>query len=368
MEITIEGKIYQGDLTPIKGFIRIKDGIIKEFSSNKLNKDPDYQGTVFPSFVNAHTHLGDSIFDVDPKKYSLEELVGPGGYKERKLESTSHKEKEAGIIEALQKGLRQGVTDFCDFREEGIKGAKLLKRASSKCKATVKILGRPREVTEKRVLNLLDYTDGLGISSVNDYPKKDLNIFKKFSKKRDIDLALHAAETDKGQDKSIRETNKTEVERAISLSPYHIVHATNPRKSDLEKIENNNIPVVICPRSNKITEVGLPPYLEMIERDIQVGIGTDNAMLCDTSILNEIKFLYEEIKEKSEAPVDLPKKLIRSSTLDGARIIGKDNEIKEGNIPSMILIEEKNFSPKSLLKNKDPIDIVFKGSEVISNV
>ena len=39
---------------------------------------------------NCHTHIGDAIIELK-RKYSLEELVAPGGYKHRMLEMADEK-------------------------------------------------------------------------------------------------------------------------------------------------------------------------------------------------------------------------------------------------------------------------------------
>jgi len=58
MEQTLQGTIIYGDdFEPSDGIITIEDGIIKEIEEKKINSDT----IIAPCFVNAHTHIGDSV-------------------------------------------------------------------------------------------------------------------------------------------------------------------------------------------------------------------------------------------------------------------------------------------------------------------
>lgn len=65
MEQTLKGTIIYGDeFEPIDGYITIKDGIIKNIEESTITTDV----IIAPRFVNAHTHIGDSILK-DPPFY-----------------------------------------------------------------------------------------------------------------------------------------------------------------------------------------------------------------------------------------------------------------------------------------------------------
>ena len=62
-EQVISGKIIAGpELEPIEGYICINNGIITE-----IGEENTYSSNIIaPCFVNAHTHLGDSVFKDPP--------------------------------------------------------------------------------------------------------------------------------------------------------------------------------------------------------------------------------------------------------------------------------------------------------------
>ena len=72
-------------------------------------------------------------------------------------------------------------------------------------------------------------------------------------------------------------------------------HATD---SDLEKIKNAGISVVVCPRSN--AHFGnRAPLEKMISLGLDIGFGTDNGMLCSANMMDEIRFIRKEFGDLS---------------------------------------------------------------------
>ncbi len=367
----VSGEIYQEDFTKKRGYCLVKEGIIKELGVGEPPIEPVVTGTIIPMFVNSHTHLGDSIIDfevsrIEKDELSLKELVGPGGIKHKRLEGASDREILKNIIDSLVKGERSGTGFFSDFREGGFRGSNTLKLASQKTNIPVKIMGRPKEVNIKNIESLLEVADGIGVSSVCDYTKREVDIFKKASVDLGIELAVHAGENKINQKNCLKESGKSEIKESIELDPNYIVHATNPLEGDLQSIYDKDIPVVICPRSNRITGAGMPPLIQMLELGIEVGIGTDNAMLCNPSVLEECRFIYKTFKNKLGK--DGAVEIVKSATIGSGDIIGFDVRIKEGHRANMIVIEEKNKGILKMLAGEEKISTICRGQDVILNV
>ncbi len=105
MEQTLQGTIIFGDeFEPIDGILTLEDGIIKDIEEKKIAADI----IIAPCFVNAHTHIGDSVIK-DPPYLPLAELVQPpNGLKHRILAETSRKDLVAsmkGTIHLTLEGL-----------------------------------------------------------------------------------------------------------------------------------------------------------------------------------------------------------------------------------------------------------------------
>ena len=129
------GLILKGqDLKPVRENIVVDDGKIIEIAKDaKEGKIIDVDGAVVsPSFINGHVHIGDSIIKDEGYGLSLSEMVKPpNGVKHVALSNAGDDE----LIDAMRKSMKDmvesGTTHFIDYREGGLKGVKLLKKASA---------------------------------------------------------------------------------------------------------------------------------------------------------------------------------------------------------------------------------------------
>ena len=87
-----------------KGYISFDKGKLVEIGKGLPIKKPISKGLIVPTFVNAHTHIGDSFIrekNIDLPK-NVEELVAPpNGLKHRLLKEASDEE----IIDGMEKSL-----------------------------------------------------------------------------------------------------------------------------------------------------------------------------------------------------------------------------------------------------------------------
>ena len=310
--------IYGDDFQAMEGYLCISDGIIKEIGTDRV--DAEYQGIICPSFVNAHTHVGDSAFK-DPPFLPLSELVGPVGIKHRLLASTPR----AALIESMRRTLMDmiatGTCAFADFREGGPQGVQMLLEALDGLPLTAKILGRP----DDGCAEIHSCCWGLGISSTRDHKLSAVREMADKAKHSSKAVALHAGEA--GTD---------DISDALSLNPDFLVHMSMASKEDLKKVAVSGVPVVVCPRSNLVTGAGLPDVREMIKLGITVGVGTDNVMLNSPNMFNEMELI-------SKALLHDDRQVFKMCTLNGARIMGIDENagsISEGKEARLMVIDK----------------------------
>ncbi len=122
---------------------------------------------------------------------------------------------------------------------------------------------------------------------------------------------------------------------------------------DLQRVADAGTPVVVCPRSNLITGVGLPDVRRMIDLGITVGVGTDNVMLNSPNIFDEMQLI-------SRALLHDDRQVFKMCTLNGAEIMGIDQmtgsicEGKEGRV--MVLDRQSN----NLWGTQNPIASVVR--------
>lgn len=296
-----DGIVLKGqDLTPVRENIVIDDGRIiemaKDVCEGKIIDATD--SIVCPTFLNGHTHIGDSIIKDEGYGLSLGEMVKPpNGIKHKALANA----EDGEIIDAMKKSMwdmfESGTTHFIDYREGGIKGVELLRKASEDLPVTPIILGRDdsfygddpdlRKV-KIAIRKLLKLADGIALSGFGEISDEVASLITSECRKAGKISSIHVAESMHLQDDSLRDFNKTEIQRGVDAGFNQLVHCTNPRNNDLELIKNSN--VVVCPRANATLNVGVVPLNEMFSKGIKPLLGSDNLMLNSPNLFRELEF------------------------------------------------------------------------------
>jgi cytosine/adenosine deaminase-related metal-dependent hydrolase len=278
---------------------------------------------VCPSFLNAHTHIGDSIVkDIGDGK-SIEEIVKPpNGLKHIALEETSNDSIIDTMEESMWNMLETGTTHFIDYREGGLNGVKLLKKASKNVPITPIILGRDDSFYEEdpdlskvkiAIKKLLKICDGIAPSGFGEINEEVAILIVNECKKKNKIASIHAGEYEDLQIDSLNKTGKTEIQRAIGVGFDQLIHITSPMKEDLELIGKYDKNIVLCPRSNGAFSVGIPPILKILKKGIRPLIGTDNIMINSPNILRELEYTLKIIRAFSKNYVS-PKEILKMAT------------------------------------------------------
>ncbi|TRZ92608.1 MAG: hypothetical protein D4R88_00045 [Methanosarcinales archaeon] len=343
MEHTLQGTIIYGDdFEVIDGILTIEDGIIKDIEEKKINADT----IIAPCFVNAHTHIGDSVIK-DPPYLPLAELVQPpDGLKHRALAGTSYKDLVASMKATILDMIKTGTCAFVDFREGGAPGVEALKEASNGLNIESKALGRPLD----NDMSYLDSCDGTGLSSTSDLEIDLIQEIVKKTKRKGKKFAIHAGERD-----------TADILPAIGLEPDILIHLIHAENKEIKLIKETGIPVVVCLRSNFITGSGLPPIKKMLDEGIVVAAGTDNVMLNSVNMFSEMEFL-------AKTAIFDDRQVFKLCTLNGAKVSGIDSElgsIKTGKKARLMVLNKKSNNMQgirnplsSLVRRARPDDII----------
>ncbi|MFC5972796.1 amidohydrolase family protein [Halomarina salina] len=265
-ETTIAGTILRGrEFDPVEGRVVVEDGDVVAVEEERVDSD----AVVLPAFVNAHTHIGDSIAKEAGGGLSLEELVAPpDGLKHRLLRAADDPELVAGMVRSLRYMERSGTGAFLEFREGGVEGVDQLRRALDGLAIDPTVYGRGDA-------SVLDVADGYGASGAND---TDFTEERAAARDAGKPFAIHAGEVD-----------ASDIDPALELDPDLLVHMVHADDEHLRRVEDEGIPVAVCPRSNLVTDVGLPPVEELREHTT-VALGTDNVFLNAPSMFREMEF------------------------------------------------------------------------------
>ncbi|MCR5025846.1 MAG: amidohydrolase family protein [Methanobrevibacter sp.] len=297
------GIILRGlNLEPIKANLVVDDGIVIDISKDALEgKIIDVSGSIIaPTFLNGHTHIGDSIIKDEGYGLSLSEMVKPpNGVKHRALASAEDDDIIGAMRASMIEMLESGTTHFIDYREGGLKGVKLLKEASKGIPITPIILGRDDSFygddpdlskVKIAIRKLLKEADGIAPSGFGEITDDVAKLIVEECAKAGKISSIHVAESESNQSDSLNKFDKTEIERGVESNFNQLVHCTNPKNDDLDLIKKSSANIVVCPRANATLNVGVVPLNEMLNLGIKPILGTDNLMLNSPNMFRELEF------------------------------------------------------------------------------
>ena len=351
-EYLLSGSILCGeDFDVVEGYICIRDGVIAEICEEPGRVDALAHGIILPAFVNAHTHIGDSVLK-DPEITDIASLVRPpDGLKHRVLRKTSTHDLVHAMRASICDMVATGTCAFADFREGGLSGVLALMRAidaasTSGCAVAVDavILGRPGWSKDDgaesgegdavdEIDSILELAGGIGISSTNDYERGVAAAIAGRTRRQGGVFAIHAGEPD-----------STDIRDAIELDPDLLIHLTHASRDDLRGVAEENIPVVVCIRSNLVTRVGIPPVKEMLAAGVLVAAGTDNVMFNSVDLFSEMRFL-SSLCQIDEGQV------LRICTRAGALALGLNCGVIESGMDARVTVLDKDSYNLSGAKN-----------------
>jgi len=317
----------------IKGYLGFEKDTILEFGKGRPTKKPFCKGLIVPSFINAHTHIGDSFIKkrkIKLPKNVVELVKPPNGLKHKLLKEATEEELIEGMKDSINVMFYSGITKFCDFREGGLKGISELNKALKNQKIAAIIFSRPSELkyNSDEIEILLNNSDGIGLSSISDWNFFELKKISSHVKKRNKLFAIHASEI-------FREN----IDDILDLKPDFLVHMVKATESDLIHVKDNNIPIVLCLRSNAFYR--LKPNVKLMKKvGINIMFGTDNSMLNSPNILDEIKFVKNKYKEFSM------EELLNIITFRARKALNLDCDILGANSKAdFVVLDEKTLKP-----------------------
>jgi cytosine/adenosine deaminase-related metal-dependent hydrolase len=269
---------------------------------------------ILPTFINSHTHVGDSFAKEEGYNYSIKEVVEPPhGLKHRLLAEASEEVLISGIRDACLEMLSTGTSTFIDFRESGLRGINLLSEATKDLPIRVLKLGRPTEDTSME--ELIPVVDGIGLSSANGYTDGELKQISKKCKKNQKIVAVHASETEEERKIAQEKYGFSDVKRAVTvLDADVLVHLTHADEDDIKLLKGRR--VVCCPRANAYFGVGFPPVEELVEEGMNICLGTDNVMANSLDLFREMEFLGKTLRGRYGKNALHSKKIIEMVTVN----------------------------------------------------
>ncbi len=342
-----EFAIIGNDLSIMENVRILLDDKNRIIEIEECNRDVDNNIALIPGLFNAHVHAADiELRGVGSRK--LDELVGKHGIKHKYLSQMTESQLQTSLELAYQEAVRSGTLGWSDFREGGLKGIKPYPLNQSKFHLA---FGRPHQ----NEFNDLSLFPNIGIMDVKAYSDTEMNKISENLNRKSQKLFIHASESMYLRQNWILKHGISDIQWSIDvLNPDALIHVTHADESDITEMSKSKTGAVICLRSNKFTNAGVPPIKALIESDIILGIGTDNAMFNNLSVWNELSSLKNLID---------PDRLLSMATIEGALLCGVEWGVNKGNsnflefhLPNHIQVKDlkkwivNNGTEKNILK------------------
>lgn len=372
--------------------IIIEEGKIKKIGKNIVRiaeniKTLDAQGRiVMPGLINTHAHIPMSIFRETLDGYNLQDWLTKKIWPmEEKL--TNEDIYNASMLTFLEM-IKTGCTTINDmyFMPEEI--IKAQQKAGIRMQITRTIIGDGAKKQDLEKLeelkklitkynnkyNNLSFNIGIhGLYTTNlEYIRKAI----KYAKEKEILVNMHFCENTQEVQDIINLYNKKPIEiieeefKDVNLLLAHCIELTNEDIERLAKIKES-VSISHCPISNLKLGCGIANVNKMLEKGLNVSLGTDGqGSGSNLDLFETMKFtaLLQKGEHKNSKQMEAYE-VIKMATINGAKALGLENKIgsiEEGKDADLILINMDSVLTKP--ENNLIAQIVYnvKGTDVDS--
>ncbi len=340
--IVFAGHVYAGEGTFEEGWITLDDasGEVLDRGRSSPPKPPAARGVVIPAPVNAHTHAGDAFLRGRvPDGLSLAQVVAPPhGFKHRMLREADRAEIVAGIRRFAQECARAGTLAVLDFREGGVEGVRTLREGFADVDVIARGFGRPDTHDDADADMVLAEADGLGVSAMRDVGLTRARDLARAARAAGRAFALHASEH-----------TREAIDPILELAPDFLVHMCAATDTDIAKVAQADVAVVICARSN--ARFGLVPRVPaLFDAGCRVALGTDNAMFQSGNLFADLALLMARHPEYRAR--------LLAAAFEGGRDILFDGEgngtLAPGGMGKVAVLAQAGPDPVTALTHPEP--------------
>lgn len=372
IDVLIDDKV----ITRIDRNIEIEDNEIKVIKANGK--------ILMPGFINTHAHLAMSLFKETSDGYKLQDWLKRIAWptESKMTEEDVYYLSLLSCIEMIKTGTTT-VNDHYFNTKNSIMAGKIsgVNMLQTRCLMDSDENGEKRfreleeiieEFREEENIKICVGIHGLYTSS-EEYIKKAV----KLAEKNNMPIHMHFCENSE-EVNDIKKMYKVKFPAHV-LAKYFasthniLAHCVKITDEDMDIMKKLDISVSHCPISNLKLGCGFARIKDMVDRNINISLGTDGQGSGDNMDMFEVmKFtslLQKGLKENAEELSAY--EVLKMATMNGAKalLMWNRGSIKEGKNADMILIDlEKDIVTKPI--NDVFADIVYnaKGTNVVTTI
>ncbi len=302
------------------------------------------QKIVMPGFVNTHTHSASPLFRGMADDLSLmdwlKKVLWPA---ERKL--TGEAVYWGASLTCLE-FIQSGITTFADqyFFSKNVGAA--VERTGLRGFIAPSVFTGSTPETEDSIQAAVDFIEKykgkenktliypcIGPHAPYSCSDETLKEVVKIAGEKDLIIHTHISETADENRQIYQETGLTPTQYLESLGVLDgrvlAAHCIHLNHKDMEIMKKRNVRVSYNPVSNLKLVSGIMPLKELMEKDIQVSIGTDGAQSNNSlDLLRDLKTgVLIQKQQYNDATFFSAGDALRMITINGAKALSMENEI-----------------------------------------
>ena len=384
-------EIHQPGALAIKGDTITAVGPEKELSplESTAREILDAQGgAVLPGLINTHTHAAMTLFrglaDDLPLKTWLEEIIFPAESRFVNPDSVYW-----GSLLACAEMILSGTTTCADgyFCMDG--SVKAMDESGMRGVLGQGVVDFPAPGIPDPTANIseaLRFVEKWGGFSSRIEPgifchspytcsPDTIRTVKEICRGEQVLFFIHAAETLEEVSLIKSRYGKTPIRHLDNLrilDPQTVIaHAIYVDSEEIELLAQTRTAVAHCPESNMKLASGIAPVVEMLNKGVLVGLGTDGcASNNDLDLLKEMDTAAKLGKVRYLDPTVMDARtVLRMATIEGARVLGLEKEIGSIEIGKKADIIFLDLNRPHLIPCYDPFSLMVysaQGSDVHS--
>lgn len=361
--ITMNGPVIENGVVVVdKGIITYAGKDTKE----KADKIIDAKGcAVLPGLINAHTHLPMTLFRGFADDLPYNKWIGK--IQNAEMELTPADVKTGAYLGILEM-IRSGTTSFADMYFYMDEVAQAVKETGMRAALGYGIIEGINEDPETKLKNRADFfrkwngeangriTTMYAPHSTVSCSKEILVKVKEMAREDNAGIHIHILETESELKLMKKQYGMCSVNLLDSidlLGPDILAaHCVWLSEDDIEILKNKNVNVAHCPSSNIALGAGVAPVPEMMEKGINVALGTDGAASGrGLNMWEEMRTAssLHKIKDTKNMPAST---LLKMATVNGTKALNTDaGVLKPGALADIIIVDLKKpqFTTLNLL-------------------
>lgn len=301
---------------------------------------------VMPGLVNAHTHtpmvLLRSYADDLPLQEWLFDKIFPI---EDKLAA---EDVYWASMLAVMEMLKSGITCFADMYFHMDEVAKAVSKAGIRANLSRGLQGFDADfdpMEDKRLLEneqLFKDWDGeangrirvtVAPHSVYTCVPEYLKACVELAQNLETGIHIHVSETEKENQECIEKYGKTPVQHLNDLGVFQLktlaAHCVHVSEEDMDILKNNHVTVVYNPGSNLKLGSGIAPVKRMLEKGINVALGTDGGSSNNNLNMFEEMHLAALVSKGVEMDPTIMKahQVLKMAITNGVKALGMEREV-----------------------------------------